>query len=351
MLYFLLILISSFITWIAIESKHRIIKIPLSILAVLIPSFFFGFRDQIGSDFQNYVNHFYDIQLGYETRLEWGYEAINRLVAELGFTEHALFFVVGIIMFIFLHLTFERYKHLLNPGLAMFTFMSFFYQMSFNIVRQVMTITVILYSIKFIEERKLIKFIFIILLASSFHTSALLFLPVYFVNDLLEKTNKKISQILIYIVVILGVILLDYIAAPLFSNLESFEQYSRYLNDVDSTNEGLGFVLRTIPFLILGIYLYKDGNKYYRNYSLYFSIFVMGFLLGFSRFVGAPFLSRITLNYDVIIVLLLPIFIKILNKRGEYWLSWLTISYVFIHWWYIYIYIGSHGTFPYQWIF
>ncbi|MCK0470087.1 EpsG family protein [Halalkalibacter sp. APA_J-10(15)] len=321
-----------------------------ALLAIFIPSFFFAVRYGIGTDYYSYIRNYELIRSGNETRMEWGYEYLNKIVASLGGDIEIVFFIIGLLMMLFIYLTLKNYCHVISPGIGMFVFMLLYYQMSFNTVRQAVTMAIVLYSIRFIKDRKLIKFTLLIVLASGFHNSALLFLPIYFIYALIGKKNRTLSRILIYTVTAIIVLSLDRILIPILGAVPELDYYIKYLEE-ESTTEGIGFLVRSLPFLFIGFYVYKYIGERDRSFILYFSIFIIGMLLNFSRFVGADFISRISLNFEVAQVLLIPYFFRCLNNRGEFLLSWALFCYLIFHWWYVFFYIGSHGTYPYEWIF
>ena len=117
----------------------------------------------------------------------------------------------------------------------------------FSGLRQGLAIAVTICSVKYIEQRKKIKFILMVLLASQFHSSAIAFIiayPLYYFR--LNDFSKILCVAAIPIVFIFK--------APLFS------LFSKIFKDdavVESTNAGLLFVV----FFMLYIFLILFNNK------------------------------------------------------------------------------------------
>ncbi|MFC5711447.1 EpsG family protein [Thalassorhabdus alkalitolerans] len=348
-LYIALALTIAICAELSVKLKSKLLRVVNIIIIIVLPSFLFAVRYDIGTDYYNYLAIYNRAKDNIESRIEWGYYAINSVVASLGGSAQVAFFIIGLIMFSFLYLAIRHYNNILSPGLAMFVFMLMYYQMSFNTIRQVITMTIVLYSIRFIQERKLFKFLFIIFIASSFHNSAWIFLPIYFLYPFIKKQKKVFARVLVYGSIVLIIIGLDTILAPVLSNVESLDYYLRYLDEGDM-GTSLGFVIRSLPFIIIGIYLSPRlrSNTYF---TWFFFLYIISILMKFTHIVGANYISRVAWNFEVILVLLVPLYIRELNKKREFLVSWLLICYIVIHWWYIYIYAGSHETVPYQWIF
>ena len=126
-----------------------------------------------------------------------------------------LFFAVTLIS---LFITFRCcYIYSVYPILAMFIYVSrFFFFRELGILAATMAGAIILLSYKYIIERKLGKFIIIVIMAASFHNLAFLFLPIYFLYK--YKMNGKFLFITVITAVLFGEIfpikevLMDYLA-------------------------------------------------------------------------------------------------------------------------------------------
>lgn len=84
------------------------------------------------------------------------------------------------------------------PIVTMFILFGFgIYGSSMNIVRQFLAFTILTFGIKYITERKLWKFIVIVVIATLFHTMALMFIPLYFLYTVKYSRNSLITVILL----------------------------------------------------------------------------------------------------------------------------------------------------------
>lgn len=348
--YLTLAIVVALFTELSIKTKTRILSFLSFLIAILIPSFFFAVRNGIGTDFYAYLAIFERAKYSTESRIEWGYYTVNSIIAKFGGSLEVVFFIVAIIMFTFVFLALRENRQFISPGLGMLVFMLLFYQMSFNVSRQVVAMTILLFSIKYIESRRLIKFSIFILIASSFHISSIVFIPIYFLYNILMENKKRIYKYILYVFILIFVFSLDKVLLPILSKFNELEYYQKYL-EAGNTNADFGFLIRNLPFIILGIYLFKKIGFNHKKFNLYYSIFIMSILLKFTSFVGAEYISRISWAYEIALVILIPYAVKLLNRRKEIYLSWFLICYVLIYWWYVYIYIGSHGTYPFQWIY
>ncbi|WP_332628465.1 EpsG family protein [Halalkalibacter flavus] len=347
--YFVLALIVGVFAELSVKTKSKVVKVLSTLVVIILPSFFFAVRFGIGTDYFSYLRIFERINNGIESRMEWGYFTLNYLVAKLNGNIEIVFFITAILMMAFVFYSIKSFNNYFSTGVSMFIFMLLYYQMSFNTVRQALTMAIILYSIRFITERKLLKFIILVIFASSFHISALLFLPIYFIYGIIGNKKRKLFRYSLYILILIIIFSLGNLISPILNSSGNLEYYSKYLEN-ENTNAGLGFIVRSLPFIAFGVYLFKK-DKFNSKFTIYFSIYMLSLLLKFTSFIGADYIGRVSWNFEIVLIILIPYYIRLLNKKRELFFSWGLLCYIVIHWWYIYFYIGSHGTFPYQWIY
>ncbi|MFW6015707.1 MAG: EpsG family protein, partial [bacterium] len=129
-----------------------------------------------------------------QSRMEIGYVIYMRVIALLGFSY--LGFQIITSALILFSLSRFIYKYSNNVAFSFFVFMTtrmFFATM--NISRQYLAVAILLFTVEFIREGKFIKFSLLVLVASSFHFTAIIFLIAYPLVNL--KLNAKKTILLI----------------------------------------------------------------------------------------------------------------------------------------------------------
>lgn len=159
--------------------------LPLFLVAAL--------RKFVGTD---YIHYYYtkvpDILNGGETG-EMGYQMLSKLgVLILGDFQWVIAITAFFFCFFF-YKTFARDSKNIPMSIAIFVAIGIYY-FSLNGMRQALVIAIFFYSIKYIEKQELKKYLISIVLASTFHLSALLYIPFYFL------TTRRISNKLILVV-------------------------------------------------------------------------------------------------------------------------------------------------------
>ena len=111
--------------------------------------------------------------------IEYGYFFWQVLVSQVTANRY-IYFLITTIMIYGLYFRAIR-NYVTDYPMACIVFLGIYYYFTMTYIRQVIAVVIIWQSIPYIWERKKWKFIATVLLASSFHNSALIFLPVYFI--------------------------------------------------------------------------------------------------------------------------------------------------------------------------
>lgn len=347
--YLLLAIITAILTELSIYHKDIVIRKLITILSIGIPSFFYAVRYNTGTDYFSYVLNFKLMKSGHHTRMEVGYVLLNKIVAKLNGEVELLFFIVALIFFTMIRLSLIRNKDLLSPGYGMLVFMLSYYQMSFNLVRQTLAMSILLFSFEYIVKQKKLKWIICVIVAALFHLSALIFIPAFFINLVIIK-DKYLAKSIIKIVLVFTLVILniDYVM-----KISILQNYRSYLLTANSINKDLGFFVRSLPFIFIGVYLYITGgiNVEDNRISLAYTLYIVSVALKFTVYIGGSYINRMALNYEIILVILVPMYLNKLRSRNNKFIEKMLLCYVVLHWWFVFVYSGSQETIPYQWIY
>lgn len=254
------------------KNKKNMKKVYLGISFFLM-FFLMAFRsDNIGRDTISYLNLFKNIQsnlvnLSTDIYYEKGFLLFNIIVANF-FSNDQWILIISSFIILFCIFKFI-YKESKIPWLSVYLFITlmFFYN-SMNIMRQYLAIACILNSFRYIKKDEITKFISWTLIASLFHSTAIVFIVLYPLSKY-KITIKKI--IFAYLSVTIAFVTLPTIINIVISILP---KYTSYLNNVDSNKFGslVGALIWSSIFLFLLISDYsnirsrlltKDENLYY----------------------------------------------------------------------------------------
>lgn len=220
--YFLILLII-FVCAISENIKQKAsqnVKFTSSILRPFVHillAFFSGLRFKVGVDYDNYISIF-NQDVDYSVN-EPGFELLISALTSIGATYQMMFLIMAIITQCFVYNTFKRYAHGFWLATIVYYCFSTFYLASFNGSRQYVAIAICIWALKYVYDKKIVRFLISIILASfCFHYTALLFIPIYY---FLQYDYTKKNILFQIICVFFGARFLDFIV--------SFTPYLVYL--------------------------------------------------------------------------------------------------------------------------
>lgn len=203
--------------------------------SLLLPAFMLiAFRSySVGADtfpyyyIYNNMSHYTSIMQPLSvTWMEPGYVLVTYVTSHLGLKYYQFQILVAIFYYISVSRILIKYSYNIGMSCFLFLTMSGMFGMM-NQTRMWISITICLYAISYLEGKNLLRFCMIVLLASSFHMSALTFLIAYPVRILIEKNYRKA----VWLVLIASVVLMI-IGRPLFLwGSDLINRYSKYLSE------------------------------------------------------------------------------------------------------------------------
>lgn len=352
-IYILFISITVVFTYLSMRLENKRLKQIFFILSILFPAIIAGIRYGVGTDHLGvYKPYFVELvnseEIFYFSRYEIGYALINIFVAKflnMGF--EIVMFICSLITITFMQLGIRNCQEKINVTVATATFMLLYYQMSFNLVRQLMSIAIIFYAITLLKKSRL-KYILLVLIACSFQkTSAIMFfIPIIEPICTLEKFKKAKYALLILSLLIV----LNYqVIYSILINIDFISYYiSSYLRSTE-VNIGIGLFVRVIPFIIPIIFLDKESRED-KDFMLFYYLFLIGAVLRLFAYITTTYAERIALYFMISQVFLVGYFVKNVVKY-KYPVSICLISFTIFLWYYDFILQNMNQTLPYITIF
>jgi len=224
---------------------YKITELKVFVYFVFIICIIFAaFRVNVGVDYQSYVDKYDLIIDGNNADFEIGSRALISLSNNFGLGVHGFFFFMALITNLFIYLFIMRHSKNVVISIVFYVFFTVFFLASFNAVRQYASISICLFSLRFIIEKRFSKYIFWILLASTLHSSAILTLPLYFF------LSKKFKPITLFIGGG-GVIAIIYYGFNFVATFLFHSSYLEFYNNTTSRSNVALFIFICSCFLFL----------------------------------------------------------------------------------------------------
>lgn len=285
----------------------RLILLVASFLALLIPLIL---RDiSVGTDYVVYRDVFETIvKNGADERVvAWlglPFIYLIQYVAPLISDNYVIFYsFLSFLSLMFLYASVLRSK---NPWLSLLLFICFclYFQM-FNQMRQLLAICILLYSVRYAISRELAKFLLLVGLAAVFHTTAVLFLPVYiFAKSKITRRNLLLYLFIGIALAISFTSILSIIALTNYGAVYLNTSYDRtfLLNTIQN------FVVRLILLVLCLAYAKRTIAKY-PEAIYYYNIVIYCTLLQILTIYSSLF-GRLTTMFFVAYIILIPLIIR-----------------------------------------
>lgn len=312
MMYYLLLLIIISITYLLTNyliknENKKTIFLSIAFIELLL---FLGLRDtSVGIDLKNYIPFFnlfkdsgWDIVL--RIKLEKGYIIYNKLIGLVG-GENLFLFITALVSLIGVYFSILKYSK--NYFLSTFIFITMhFYIFLFSGLRQAIAYSIIWISLKYIKERKLLKFIILILIAISFHKTAIIFLPVYFL------ANKKIT--VKYVSIFASASLVTFVFRTQIIDLIKRFIYSNYT--MSQSYGGYKLLLLLIMIFAGSLYILykKNNNEEQEQNRIWLNMLLIGILVQTLASIEGN-IARLTMYFEYAIIFLIPNIIEEIDDR------------------------------------
>lgn len=325
------------------------------ILSLLIPAMISGFRYGVGTDFDAYINIYnqmsdFNIQdyFTYNTNnIEMGFFLIIKIASLLDGGAELMFGISSLITLVFLYLGLRRLeiKHI---SLALFLYLLMIFPLTLNGVRQGISVSILFYAFTFAAERRWWKFLFWALIASLFHLSALVFIPLYAITRYSQKLSRQNVIIVALRLLPLAMLIIAVSAIIINSalNLPLLDKYRNYFESGGGSGIGI-YVLSLINVAIALILKDKlEAKDRYMNFYIVLSIIGLGLAtLG----LGSSAIHRISLYFMIYPILIIVTYADIFNDYlGNKLSRTLIILYPVVYFVLIYYLFDLGDIFPYN---
>lgn len=258
-----------------------------------------AFRFGIGNDYVQYTQTAHEAYVGGYVVTEIGFNWLVKLLYTLcGWECYELVFAVFSLITIVIFIK-AMYDQSVNFSFSFFLFMTFgLYFQTYNTMRYYLALAITLYSMRYVLNKDIIRFVFWIVIAALFHKSVLVVIPVYLIASYAWKKWQ----------IAVGLIgsALCYVGKDLVLKL-ALKLYPSYENTIYLENSEVSLVSILKGLAILGLYLwlrhrYKTNSRELRFYAQLNLLSVVVCLF----FSFLPVVTRIAYYFSVSQILMLP---------------------------------------------
>ena len=275
-------------------------------------------RMEVGNDYKNYAITCHEIWVDGIVVTEPGFNYLVKLIYTLAGSEnYIIIFAVFAFVTLFLFLR-TMYRESESFFISMFLFMTLgIYFRTFNTVRYYFVLAVALYSLRFVARKEYVRFIALICIASLFHKSLLIVIPIYLIANYVSKKWHYIVLGAGGVVFFLAKDIVMYIALKLYPSYEDTSYIAGNGGMLQNLIGNASVIGRCGLVLVLCLVFYKTAIQDNKANRLYFNLNIFALILYVFGYY-LPLLSRFTYYLIIPHILLVPgVISRIENEKTK----------------------------------
>jgi len=270
-----------------------------------------GLRSNIGDTYV-YKNIYIDNDFTWDyifSQKDYGFGVLQMILKSyISDDPQVMLFTTALMTNLCIVMVFYHYSRMLEISLYVYITGGLFL-VSMNGIRQVLAAAISFVAIKYLINGNFIKYSLIILLASTFHQSALILIPIYFLVRF--KAWSKVT-VTVIVVAVLAVIGFDQFSSLLFTALED-TQYSGY----DDFDEGGSNIIRSMvagtPIIVA--YFGRDKLKdIFPNSDYIVNMAILGFVFMLISTQSWIF-ARVSIYFELYLLILVSWIVELFPKK------------------------------------
>jgi transmembrane protein EpsG len=320
------------------------------IFVILSLSLVSGLRFLVGTDYVNYTILFYDsnsYKIGTEnlSGIEIGFILLCRLLYLFSHSPFPLFLVTSFIINIIIILSIREASEIFWLSCFLYITAGAFYS-TFNVLRQSLAMAIVFLAVVRLMKGKNWEYFLYVGIASLFHLSALIMIPVYFIVT--RRAWSPIFWVLIILELFIFVFYNQFVNELMIFLVNT--RYTSYKDVLLNAERGVNLVRYLVAMApIILAFLFRKKLEKTQGSNILINMVLMGFLL-FLLALKLVYFARVCIYFSMFIVLLLPRVISVIeDKRLRYFLT-VSIKVCYVTYSY-FMMPRDAGLLPYQTIF
>jgi len=294
-------------------------------------------RWETGTDWESYHTFFnYSNQWGLEGEFEWGFARLNEFVKIFFDNYTFLLFIIASALFYFQSSAILRFSPYPSFSL-LFLWCIIFANIFF--VRQALATVILFFSIRYIQEKKLFPFLLMVGLAMLFHRTSLVFIIAWWIYHLKLRPVVMIACIGISLTLTVALSTLmgslgSIAGGAIQQKIDFYLDSSGFTFGMENTSlaqiiiKGFANKIFTFAFALFFLKQIEEKGEEFRGYL---NLYWISILIYFSMVSISIVLVRLSIVYDMVAIVLIPIILKDIKRLYvRFFLFFIFVCYLFL---------------------
>jgi transmembrane protein EpsG len=288
-----------------------------------------GLRQNIGDTFfYKYAYEINDFTWDYITsQKDIGFGILQMILKMYSEDSQILIFTTALITNVLIILVFYRYSRDIELSFYVYITGGLFL-VSMNGIRQVLAAAIIFAATKFLIEGKWGKYFLVILFASTFHQSALVLIPIYFVVRYRAWSKATFILLFFSIVIVIG---FDQFSSILFSAIGD-TQYGHYANFAEGGANIIRVAVDAVP-LVIAYFGREKLRQLFPGSDFIVNMTLIGFVFMIISTQNWIF-ARFSIYFSLYQLILISWIVKLFSERDQRFIYYALIICYFIYYYY-----------------
>lgn len=320
---------------------------------VLFPTLFAGLRG-VATDYHLYNDNYKEILNGTFTLVDYHslFVMFLRIVGKLGINFQVIVVITSFLTIFIAFKIFVLCEGSICIPFAVFSYMTMFYQMSFNTYRQILAAEIFLLATIFLfKGNSKIKFWILFVIAALIHSSLWPFVFVFFFKKQIVEKKYLYIRIGVYIISLIAIFLLPLLANKLIYLIGVLSHYAWYLTRFQYSSIGFGFIRYFVLALLPALFItYKNKYEDIDSKGIGFLPFylIMGMILWMTSYISTSSLYRIGYNLLVAAPILHGYLFEKYKLTSRFLLCMGVCLIILLFWFYDGAVLNTGETIPYM---
>lgn len=271
---------------------------------------FFNHSESINKVLTNATTNFFI------TEFEFGYVLLNSIIKTFTDNVQWLFLIIALITNLMLFSSIKKYSNHIFISLLIYYCTTYFI-LDMSGIRQCISLNLFLLSLNYIIEGNFKKYILAILIASLFHITSLILIPMYFILKIEYK--NWILILFVFIGIIISLFQITWMTFVLEKMIDTFSvqaiagKLTRYGNRDDSRIFGIGFIFNIAVFVFC-IFKRKELSQN-KMFNVFLNMYVINLFFYYFTWELTELSGRLRLYFAVGNIVLFTYFIDIYKHK------------------------------------
>ncbi|MFD1707994.1 EpsG family protein [Siminovitchia sediminis] len=256
-----------------------------------------------------------------------GFWLLQKTLKQFSEDPQILLFTTALITNVLIVWILAKYSRMIELSLYVYITGGLFL-VSMNGIRQTLTAAILFAATKYLIEGNMVRYFIVVLIASTFHQSALVLIPIYFIVRLRAWSVATFLLMVIGVAITAGY---EYFSAFLFSAIEN-TQYGYYSDFQEGGASKIRVAVTAAPLLIA--YL---GRHKFRKIFPYSDVIVNMSLMGLVFMIVSTqnwIFARFTIYFNLYQLILISWVVKLFHPKDQRFVYFAILVCYFIYYFY-----------------